>query len=77
MRRILAVLLITIAAQSCQNSKLEIATVEDVLNNQLNNQTNRLKLKDEVEVYGRTTKTKKGFVYEAKNIRNVKSLSAE
>lgn len=33
MRKILAVLLITIAVQSCQNSKSEILTLEDVLNN--------------------------------------------
>jgi len=33
--------------------------------------------KDKVEISGQITKTEKGFVYEAKSIRNIKDISAE
>ncbi len=34
-------------------------------------------IKDRVEVSGQITKTEKGFVYEAKSVRNIKDISAE
>ena len=82
MKRILAAFLIEIAAQHCQNSKSEIVTIEDVLNNPTEylNQGVRIQGivsqvdsdKQQFSIMG-----EKGFVYETKNIRNVKDIPAK
>jgi len=124
MRKILAILLIAIAVQSCENSNSKIATVKNVLNNPSEyinqeviirgyvsrvdsdkqqfsiigekefdkceidkcNENEQLpirfkdslpKIGNKIEVSGRITKTEKGFVYEAKTIRDIKDISSK